>query len=323
MDDEEPSIWHPDALVLGAPTSKVYYKLGVLVSIEKYFEHIHTFVGCSGGALLALLIACGFKMEEIIENTITSTIFRDMQGVGVKKSTFDGIGTMLWQERFKEMVQKKFKKVPTLKELHSFTKKKLIVIATNLSNGKCEYISWETNPDLSAITATFLSMNIYIPNQTARFLGQVFTDGMFSNPYPLSACAGDMTLGVCTLPAYKNTPTLLYDTIMFPIDMLKKRCVEEYNNNHTKNIIIEVDYTDFTGTNSDNKERLTMIYEGIKLADSFKNKLGIEAGDVIYIMPDDDVSKMNIQIVDEEDQKNIVLAAIFAQTLSVLRNAKK
>src|SRR6056297_3123288 len=87
MDQESNDIlefsWTPELIVLGPGGVKGFLELGSLLVLEKWgwLDNVHTFVGVSVGAIISLLLICGYKVSEIIAEAADANIFQDMSTV--------------------------------------------------------------------------------------------------------------------------------------------------------------------------------------------------------------------------------------------------
>jgi len=105
----------------------------------------------------------------------------------------DGIANI-----FKSIL-KNFKEVGdmTLKELFDISKIKLTVKVFNATQKNLEYISHETDPDLSIITLAEMTTAIPFFFKPVKYKGCLYVDGGMRGHFPIEECKSDNYLGFC------------------------------------------------------------------------------------------------------------------------------
>lgn len=182
-------MFRPKILLLGPGGSKGYLELGSLLYLEqhKILEHCDTFIGVSIGAVISLLLTCGYSSTEIIERSLSLDFSKELvalklediiQGIGVFSN--DSIKNALIRA-----VTDKFGTVLNLQQLYLATGRKLICTTMNFDRHRVEYISKDNEPDLSCVDAVLLSINIPFLFRTIKHKGCMYIDGGIGNPYPI------------------------------------------------------------------------------------------------------------------------------------------
>tara|TARA_B100001093_G_scaffold508695_1_gene571380 strand:+ start:1465 stop:2319 length:855 start_codon:yes stop_codon:yes gene_type:complete len=84
----------------------------------------------------------------------------------------------------------------SLKELYNLTKIKLTVKVFNVSRKQLEYISHETDPDLSIITLGQMTTSIPFFFKPVIYNNHKYVDGGLRGHYPIEQCKSDNYLGI-------------------------------------------------------------------------------------------------------------------------------
>lgn len=182
-------MWKPEIVILGPGGIKGFLELGTLYVLENegILSDVHTYVGVSVGAIISLLMVCGHTITEIIAEAADTNIFEDLSSVNIKKvkENMGLVSSEPIKRKLIRSVMEKFGYVPTLQQLYYSTGLKLVCGTVNLDKEEPEYMSYETNPDLSAVEAVMYSMNIPIIFYKLKYRGCVYVDGALGNPYPM------------------------------------------------------------------------------------------------------------------------------------------
>ena len=182
--DEEPRV-----LVLGPGGAKGFLELGALLYLEqhRYLEKVSTIIGVSVGAVIGLLLVCGYSAEEILENCFQTTLFQDLSSVKLSEvSNHSGlIPNTVIREKLESLVQNRFGIIPSLHQLYMATGLMLEVVTVNLNTSNTVYLSHKTDPECGCVEAVLLSMNIPLLFYKLEYKGNLYIDGAFGNPYPI------------------------------------------------------------------------------------------------------------------------------------------
>ena len=183
--------WKPQILVLGPGGSKGYLELGSILYLEKsnYLTSITKYVGCSAGAIISLLLICGYSSIEIMACLVETSFLGFFDNFSLK-NVIDNVGLISnkpIKDILSKMIRRKYGIVPTMEKLYLCTGKELYIVSVRLERPepKTYYISKDTDPHLSCVDAVLLSSNIPFIFHQIRYRGSLNIDGAFGNPYPI------------------------------------------------------------------------------------------------------------------------------------------
>lgn len=176
-------------LILSSGGSKGICHIGAIKALEEHdiMKNIDTIVGCSAGSLIGALIAVGFTSDEIknvlmqldISKLFSFNILNLLQNYGLD----DGKNiTMIMKKMFEN---KGFSLDTTFRDIYLRTNIKLIITCVCLNTNKEEYMSIDTYPDLSVITAVRMSTAIPILCAPVVFNNKLYVDGACITCYPI------------------------------------------------------------------------------------------------------------------------------------------
>lgn len=166
-------------LVLSGGHIKGIYMLGALhyLQIMGYLENISIYCGTSVGSIISYFLMLGYTPANILMYLSCNKIDHETMNLLslIKKLglyNFDIIDTHL-----KILTLNKLSHIPTLQQLYDITKKKLICITYNQTTQKTLYISYETHPNLSVLTALRMSSNMPFVFEEFVYNDNVYIDG--------------------------------------------------------------------------------------------------------------------------------------------------
>jgi NTE family protein len=149
---------------------------------------IEEFVGVSAGSICCLGLILGNtsdEMKEIIENIelinekdISILNLFENFGINNGDSIIKTIETILTKKGYNSSI--------TLSELYKLTGKNFIIVVTNLSKYRAEYLNHETAGDLKVIDAIRMSISIPLYFQSVIFRGDYYVDGALSDNFALN-----------------------------------------------------------------------------------------------------------------------------------------
>jgi len=279
-------MWKPEVLVLGPGGMKGFLELGTLYFLEEknFFSEVTTFAGVSVGAIISLMMVCGYKVIEIIAESADTNIFNDLSSVSLR-DTQDKLGLVSSapiKRKLVKMVLKKFGYVPNLQQLYEITGLKLVCVTANLDKETAEYMSYETEPHLPVVDAVMYSMNIPIIFYKLKYMGCVYVDGALANPYPADIFDDGKTaiLGLYIESASKtdseptNSTTTMYihKLIHFTMTQLRNRIIESCSEK-CKHICLPTEIIDTAGLTIDAHVKADMIVKGYCIAQKFLEEL--------------------------------------------------
>jgi predicted acylesterase/phospholipase RssA len=186
---EEKQSWYPRVLVIGPGGVKGLKVLGFLSPVEDsgLLEYVDTYCGVSVGALISLLIICGYHIREIVGEAVKLDIFKEIVSFNFKSITenLGFISNEPVRKLLTQLVINKFGNVPTLYGLYMRTGKAFVAVTLNATDETCVMLNPFCNPDVSCVEATMFSMNIPFVFYQLIHRGKTYVDGALANPYPI------------------------------------------------------------------------------------------------------------------------------------------
>ena len=184
-------------IVLSGGCHTLYQSLGIIQTLEKNdiwkIDNIEKIYGTSAGALLGAILCLKFDWDTLNEyflnrpwhdvyNIDINTIF----SIFSKKGFFNRNQIEL---SFKPLLHAKDLTLDiTLKELYEYSKIELHIFTFDVNYFKLEDISYKTNPDLSLITALYMSSALPIMFSPVCIDDKCYIDGGVVTNYPLIFC---------------------------------------------------------------------------------------------------------------------------------------
>jgi len=194
--------------------------IGALIKMiqEDYLDldNIDTFCGTSIGSMIAFLLNIGLTTNEIKEFVLAFN-FSKLNGEIDCINFFENYGINNGDRIkliFTKFIERKFeKKDITFKELYDITKKKLIIVGTNLTEGKEVVFNIDTTPDFSVIMAIRISMSVPVIFTPVKLDGIVYVDGAIVNNFPINHCPEFKTLGFYVKNSKKSEVNSIQDVV--------------------------------------------------------------------------------------------------------------
>jgi len=274
--------WYPDVLVLGPGGMKGFLELGALIRLVKsgYLNKVNTYVGCSVGAIIALLLVAGYTPTEIVSDAADGDIFHDITNIRISdiRDNTGLISNKNIRDKLSERLRDKFGFVPSLQQLYLATGLVYVAVTLNLDNDRTEYLDKDSEPHLSAVDAAMLSMNIPFLFYKLKYKGCVYIDGAFGNPYPVDLYDDSKTniLGIYittkeTINKVTSDSSLfryLYKVVNSSMTQIKLR-IQNSCSQHCKHISLNSPSLDITGLTFNNDIKAQMLIIGYQEADNF------------------------------------------------------
>jgi len=161
----------------------IYSLIGSLKALESKLIDVKEISGSSAGSILALLLALGMSVDEILEVSLSLNIpdFVKLRiGSFFNKFGFVDLGPI--REKLVEVCGCD----PTFDELEM----KIYVSAYCLNSSSTEYFSKDTHPDMKVIDAVCMSMAIPLIFACGRYGGKTYIDGGTQEQYPMTPFLG-------------------------------------------------------------------------------------------------------------------------------------
>jgi len=185
--------------------------IGILKALTelKIIDNIHTFVGTSIGALILVLYIIGYTHEELYNFVIkfdfkkakSINIFKFLENYGLD----DG-------NKFEYVINRliKAKNIDpniSLEQLYKLTNKKIILTTVCLNSSEVCYLSHESHPELSLITAIRMSTSIPIYYKPVIYNNLIYIDGGCIDNYPIHLFRNnlDEVIGFYLVQSCENT----------------------------------------------------------------------------------------------------------------------
>lgn len=222
-----------DTLILsgGGPSGIAYF--GIFDSlfkngiIKEDLEGIKEILTTSIGILTSFCLLIGLNMDigkeivlgyDIASMLDSETINMDDILVDFGFFKTEGIANI-----FKSIL-KNFKEVEdmTLKELFDISKTKLTVKVFNATQKRLEYISYETDPELSIIKLAEMTTAIPLFFKPVKYKGYLYVDGGLRGHFPIEECKSDNYLGIFIKGGCSpsNTITELFPVLEFTYSLM-------------------------------------------------------------------------------------------------------
>jgi len=166
-------------LVLGPASMGIFSLIGALKARETSLADVNEISGSSAGAILALFLAVGMSMDEIIDVSLSLNI---PNFVKIR------IGSFFNKFGFVDMAPIRRKLVdicgsdPTFNELDM----KIYVSAYCLNTAETVYFSKDTHPDMKVIDAVCMSMAVPFIFACGNYEDNIYVDGGMKEEYPLT-----------------------------------------------------------------------------------------------------------------------------------------
>ena len=165
-------------LVLGPASMGIYSLIGTLKALESSLVDVKEISGASAGSILALLLALGMSVDEILDVALSldvPTFVKLRIGSFFNKFGFVDLGPI--REKLVEVCGCD----PTFEELDM----KIYVSAYCLNTATTEYFSRDTHPKMKVIDAVCMSMAIPLIFSCGKYDGKTYIDGGTQEQYPM------------------------------------------------------------------------------------------------------------------------------------------
>lgn len=275
----------PNTLIIGPGGVKGFLHLGAIDLLERngILDNVARYVGVSVGALISLMLTMGYTIPEILYDAIEiQDLFEDYMKISrvdqLTAMTKEAIqnGGALTNKKVKDRLInntiKKFGTVLTLKELYNATGIIFVSVTLNVSKDQVEYLSWETEPDLSCVDAVMMSMNIPLIFHKINYKGSLYVDGALGNPFPVDAYQNEPVLGLYIETDHGNIDESVYSYIFKVLTcssvQIYKRTMELAGTQCVR-ICLKTPIESTLGTGLSTKDKMEMYYHGYNTAKTF------------------------------------------------------
>lgn len=191
-------------LCLSGGALKGICTLGCLKELEdKLFldcQKIENFYCTSVGTILAVLIICGYSIDELsrfilkfnlhnLEPEIDCNILFDKMGISEGTEIIATIQTLIHEKlnvydlNFKEFYEK--------------TQKKINIVTTNFTKSKEEIFSIDDTPEVSILLALRMSISVPFIFTPVKYNDCIYIDGGLTNNFPINHINDPNFFGIC------------------------------------------------------------------------------------------------------------------------------
>jgi predicted acylesterase/phospholipase RssA len=156
----------------------IYSMIGTLKALEPKLVDVKEISGSSAGSILALLLALGMSVDEILDVALNLNVPEFVKlriGSFFNKFGFVDLGPI--REKLVEVCGCD----PTFEELDM----KIYVSAFCLNTSSTEYFSRDTHPKMKVIDAVCMSMAIPLIFACGKYDGKTYVDGGTQEQYPM------------------------------------------------------------------------------------------------------------------------------------------
>lgn len=314
--------WNPTILVLGPGGMEGFLELGVILKLYNVgmLQSINTYIGCSAGSIISLLLVAGYTPLEIIAQSTEISLFSDISSIKmtdisslvlqVKKNS-GLLSHNSIKERLIICMRQKFGFIPTLYQLYLSTGLTLISVSLNLDTDNIEYFSWKNNPDLLCVDASILSMNIPFLFYKLQYNNSIYIDGAFGDPYPVKLLDDGKT-DILGVHIESDNPyhgkSLEHDDLRYlnkvlhaSMTQLKKRNQQE-SSDRVKHLNLYSPTPDITGITYNDRIKEDMVAIGYSKTTEFLSNQGIKIHDSFNWMEVKEIFSNDVEYEqDDED----------------------
>jgi predicted acylesterase/phospholipase RssA len=184
-------------IILSGGGHTLFQSLGIIQTLEKNniwkIENIEKIYGTSAGSLLGAILCLKFDWDTVNDyllnrpwHDVFSIDIKLIMDIYSKKGLFN---RNFFEIAFKPLLHAKDLSLDiTLKELYDYSQIELHLFTFDINNFKFEDVNYKSHPDLSLITAIYMSSAIPILFSPVCFNNKCYIDGGFVSNYPLTFC---------------------------------------------------------------------------------------------------------------------------------------
>jgi len=177
-----------DGLCISSGGYKGVASLGALAlwDLHGYFKRVKWWSGCSVGAIISLLMACGWTPIALYKNIVHVKLFSGMGDIDFEKfkTSYGLVSNDLIREELEKLVLMKRSKIPTFLDLYKESKY-LAFSVTDRRTKRGYKIDYLSDPNLLVTEGALMSANIPFIFQPIEFKGMEIVDGALTNPLPI------------------------------------------------------------------------------------------------------------------------------------------
>lgn len=210
----------------------------IIGSLKKLYEvklldDIKVLGGVSAGAVICTVL-CLYDInfiEEMSYNLLSLFEFN----LKSLLSKFGLCSKQSYVESIEQYLISKLKCSPTFEELYNYSKKELIIFATNVTKEKLVDFNYKSHPNMKVIDAIKLSINVPLVFEYEEYENDIYVDGGVLSNFPFeyfNNVNNENKIGITT--SYKKTKNLKINTniisYIYSIINLLIKTIENYDN---------------------------------------------------------------------------------------------
>jgi len=226
---------------------KLLWEKGKLNDIQKY-------IGTSIGSVLCALLCAGYTPNELIKEISRINIFGEAKSdIYNFFSNYGLIDISPFATNISILLRKKLDVSPSMQQMYELTRKELVIVTVNHTEGRVIYISRKTHPNLNVVNALKMACNVPYLFHKMKYKGCYYVDGALGDPFPFSYFDDGVNniIGIIT-DGFKisksnddeinddddNFFNYFYQTLLIPINEIKRLRMK--NSNTDKHLIINL-----------------------------------------------------------------------------------
>lgn len=240
------------SIVIAGGALKLISVIGCIKYLEELnlIKNLKNMVGSSAGSIISLCLALNYSSKEMqdlfsnIINELTLTDYDLEQTLNMFQSYGLNNGNNINKLVEKILYIKTGHNDITFIELAKLMGKNLVVCVSNITKQTEEYLSVDTNPNMSVLLAIRMSCSIPILFTPISYNDNVYIDGGIYNNFPLEYFKNNMEdiIGINIKSKSNLDTTSFINYITYIISIISSRISLKLENNRYKNIFtIEID----------------------------------------------------------------------------------
>ena len=166
-------------LILGPASMGIYSMIGTLKALESQLVDVEEISGSSAGSILALMLALGMSIDEILNVSLSLNI---PEFVKLRIGSFFNKFGFVDLEPIRDKLVEVCGCDPTFEELDM----KIYISAYCLNSSTTEYFSKDTHPKMKVIDAVCMSIAIPLIFSCGKYDGKTYVDGGTIEQYPFT-----------------------------------------------------------------------------------------------------------------------------------------
>ncbi len=176
-------------LILSGGGIKGIAFIGALQVLDIYnlLSHFDTFLGCSAGAIVSLLIYIGYTPKQLYK-LFTKINFANYHEIHLDKIiTEKGLDSGNKLMKLLRLICHRKGVYPstTFQELYNHFHKTLIIVGTNITTNRTEYFSHQLTPSMPVLKAIRISISYPYLYKPVLWNNCVYVDGGLLEPFPI------------------------------------------------------------------------------------------------------------------------------------------